>query len=627
MRKLNGMARRSIWGFGVVTVLAACLVLGSAFRVIAAQEESYEIAAGCYVFDNTYTCMETEQDGFIKRSWNSEYILESDGKAYALGKKTVGYSPARNAVSIYGGGYLFQEEGTVTTLERYHEMGSLNETGFVKLDDNKFLISGDSILSEDGNLSTEKFVYVVLDKAGNARVMNHLLNVKVLGETVIDSGNLRLNLEEKALEFGGNYLKLDQVKGYIGEGGEVYDLFIRGGDGGDGGVGGTGGMGGTGGDGGIGGMGGVGGAGGIGGVGGIGGNGGIGGMGGMGGPGGIGGMGGGIGGAGAGVSDETLQLMTDMYIRRADPTSTSIACQFGLYDPFNYLGAAEFLMWETGSIPNDDLKDLNYESDLYKNLRYMYASPGDTELVFNDLKPGVSYTISLGYVNSEGLYQERDRVVTQTKLYQCSVQVTEIRENLFRYVIRLDPQMERIERVELCVDGAPRETWHSGQHNQLIAAMKQETGFSGSLEVEDGYTDSELALTLRVKFSGEAQPIDVASITVVTPEYQPGTTSYSVEALQEKMEFLERQLSALNASGGARQPAQSGNGGSGQPPQDGNGGSGQPSQGEDSGEEKPSQGEEGNPPTQEEKPDQGGTQKDEGTVTTESENDKTDENI
>jgi len=234
MRKLNGMARRSIWGFGVVTVIAAGLVLGSAVRVIAAQEESYETPAGSYVFDNTYTCLETEQEGFIKRSWNSEYILESNGKEYALGARTVGYAPASNEVKIYGGGYLFKEDGTVSTLERYYGIGSQNETSFVKLDDNKFLISGENIVSEDGNLSTEKYIYVVLDKAGNARVMNHLLNVKVLGETTLSTGNLRLNLEEKALDFGGNYLQLDEVRGFIGKGGEVYDLFIRGGDGGKG---------------------------------------------------------------------------------------------------------------------------------------------------------------------------------------------------------------------------------------------------------------------------------------------------------------------------------------------------------------------------------------------------------
>ncbi len=565
MRKLNGMARRSIWGFGVVTVIAAGLVLGSAVRVIAAQEESYETPAGSYVFDNTYTCLETEQEGFIKRSWNSEYILESNGKEYALGARTVGYAPASNEVKIYGGGYLFKEDGTVSTLERYYGIGSQNETSFVKLDDNKFLISGENIVSEDGNLSTEKYIYVVLDKAGNARVMNHLLNVKVLGETTLSTGNLRLNLEEKALDFGGNYLQLDEVRGFIGKGGEVYDLFIRGGDGGAGGMGGIGGIGGTG------------------------GAGGAGGIGGEGGPGGIGGMGGIGGTGGTGVSDEMLQLMTDMYIRRADTSCHSITCQFGIYDPFNYLGAAEFLMWKTGEIT--DLKDLMNDSEQYKKLQYMSASAGDTELTFSDLEPGTSYTISLGYINSEGIYQERDRLSVQTDLYRCSIQITEIREEMFKYVLNLDPEMENINKVELWVDEARTTEWFSGTHNQLIAMMMQENGLEGSQEHLGGYASNGNVLEVEVRVAIGNGPVEkVAAATVITPEYGEPITgnAASFEALQQELEYLKSKVNSLdggmgNGAGSAGQGSiSSGNGNAGSasqgnsgPAEDGTGNTGQ----------------------------------------------------
>lgn len=653
MRKLNGMARRSIWGFGVVTVIAAGLVLGSAVRVIAAQEESYETPAGSYVFDNTYTCLETEQEGFIKRSWNSEYILESNGKEYALGARTVGYAPASNEVKIYGGGYLFKEDGTVSTLERYYGIGSQNETSFVKLDDNKFLISGENIVSEDGNLSTEKYIYVVLDKAGNARVMNHLLNVKVLGETTLSTGNLRLNLEEKALDFGGNYLQLDEVRGFIGKGGEVYDLFIRGGDGGNGGeggmggaggiggIGGMGGLGGMGGIGGIGGAGGMGGAGGVGGIGGAGGMGGIGGIGGTGGaggaggiggeggPGGIGGMGGIGGTGGTGVSDEMLQLMTDMYIRRADTSCHSITCQFGIYDPFNYLGAAEFLMWKTGEIT--DLKDLMNDSEQYKKLQYMSASAGDTELTFSDLEPGTSYTISLGYINSEGIYQERDRLSVQTDLYRCSIQITEIREEMFKYVLNLDPEMENINKVELWVDEARTTEWFSGTHNQLIAMMMQENGLEGSQEHLGGYASNGNVLEVEVRVAIGNGPVEkVAAATVITPEYGEPITgnAASFEALQQELEYLKSKVNSLdggmgNGTGSAGQGSiSSGNGNAGNAGQGNSGptedGTGNAGQGTENGQvkdnvvkpekpEKPEKNEtdQGMEPGQEAKPDQG----------------------
>ena len=238
MRKLNSFARRSIGIFGFTSLLSTSLVAGSAVKVIASQEEQYPVQDGTIIFDNTYTGMEVQHAGYVRKSWNSEYTLDSGGRTYALGEKTVGYSPTSNQVEVYGGGYLLNEDGTVNTLKRYYEADNLNHTSFIKLDDNKFLICGDSITTGDGNLETEKYVYVVMDKAGNARIMNHLINVKVLGDTTISTGNLTLDLNEQTLEFAGNYLDLEWVKNYMGSGGEVYDLFVRGGNGGDTGLGG-----------------------------------------------------------------------------------------------------------------------------------------------------------------------------------------------------------------------------------------------------------------------------------------------------------------------------------------------------------------------------------------------------
>ena len=84
MRKLNGIARRSIGAFGFVTLLSTGLVAGSAVKVIASQEEQYPMQNGNFIFDNTYTNLEVVHDGAVKRSWNSEYTLESGGRTYAL---------------------------------------------------------------------------------------------------------------------------------------------------------------------------------------------------------------------------------------------------------------------------------------------------------------------------------------------------------------------------------------------------------------------------------------------------------------------------------------------------------------------------------------------------------------
>lgn len=576
MRKLNSFARRSIGIFGFTSLLSTSLVAGSAVKVIASQEEQYPVQDGTIIFDNTYTGMEVQHAGYVRKSWNSEYTLDSGGRTYALGEKTVGYSPTSNQVEVYGGGYLLNEDGTVNTLKRYYEADNLNHTSFIKLDDNKFLICGDSITTGDGNLETEKYVYVVMDKAGNARIMNHLINVKVLGDTTISTGNLTLDLNEQTLEFAGNYLDLEWVKNYMGSGGEVYDLFVRGGNGGRGGTGGSGGLGGSGGIGGIGGIGGtggIGGSGGLGGAGGLGGSGGLGGAGGLGGRGGSGGIGGsggtggaggagGIGGAGgpggtggagssggaggSGITEEMMELMTDMYIRRADASRNSITCHFSIYDPFNYMGSAEFILWKT----SENITDLSEWEDS-SVLTAMAASAGDNELTFYDLDPNEDYTISLGFINEDGKYQEKDRITASTKSFESSIEITTVRDNSYDYVLHLDPEMEKINTVTIQYnDPQDKETWTSSQEFEI---MMSEDGFEGTKSYGSAAEMSSLEkiqVTVNVTYKGSSVPVTVtvAKVTVNNPFYSTtaGTTGASLTSMMQEVSALRRQVALLS---------------------------------------------------------------------------------
>ena len=574
MRKLNSFARRSIGIFGFTSLLSTSLVAGSAVKVIASQEEQYPVQDGTIIFDNTYTGMEVQHAGYVRKSWNSEYTLDSGGRTYALGEKTVGYSPTSNQVEVYGGGYLLNEDGTVNTLKRYYEADNLNHTSFIKLDDNKFLICGDSITTGDGNLETEKYVYVVMDKAGNARIMNHLINVKVLGDTTISTGNLTLDLNEQTLEFAGNYLDLEWVKNYMGSGGEVYDLFVRGGNGGRGGTGGSGGLGGSGGIGGIGGIGGaggIGGSGGLGGAGGLGGSGGLGGAGGLGGRGGSGGIGGsggtggaggagGIGGAGgpggtggagssggaggSGITEEMMELMTDMYIRRADASRNSITCHFSIYDPFNYMGSAEFILWKT----SENITDLSEWEDS-SVLTAMAASAGDNELTFYDLDPNEDYTISLGFINEDGKYQEKDRITASTKSFESSIEITTVRDDSYDYVLHLDPEMEKINTVTIQYnDATDKETWTSSQEFEI---MMSEDGFEGTKSYGSAAEMASLEkiqVTVNVTYKGSSVPVTVAKVTVNNPFYSTtaGTTGASLTSMMQEVSALRRQVALLS---------------------------------------------------------------------------------
>lgn len=90
------------------------------------------------------------------------------------------YEPANSTLSIYGGGYRFNGDGTVVQLESKYQVNDLSESGFYKLSDRKFVMTGDNIRDDQGAVQTSGWAYLVGDKSGNVQVINENLDMKVL---------------------------------------------------------------------------------------------------------------------------------------------------------------------------------------------------------------------------------------------------------------------------------------------------------------------------------------------------------------------------------------------------------------------------------------------------------------
>lgn len=519
MRKLNNLVTRSIVIFAVLVFASTAMIVASAVKVIMDKDESYALSAGDLIYDNTYTQLELEQSATVKRSYNSDYTLETNGKTYALGEKTVSFTNSNRSVEVYGGGYLMKDDGTVMTLGKYYQSDNLNTNSFIKMDDNKFVVCGPSIQTNDGTIKTKDYLFVVLDKAGNARLMNNEINVKVLGDSTVNAGTLSLDLKDKTLNFGGNVLDLDNVSNYLSASGQLFEYTIKGGNGGIGGTGGTGGTGGNGG---------------IGGIGGIGGDGGKGGVGGSGGVGGVGGTG--SAGQSSGVNEELMILLSDLYIRRADSTSSTITVDYSLYDPFNYLGTAQFFIWET--VDGED----PMQTGAFGNLESLTGSNSENQLTFHDLKPNTSYTIATGYVDDGGYFVEKDRITTLTTAYHCSVVITEVYSSGYDCVVHLDSQINssEISTVNLYFfDGdlekddldkkfserAKSNTKSLTSVSEFEMAMT-ESGYSYSNVLGAGFEKIQvLSVGVNVVMK-DARNMDVALVSVHNPYYgmEVGTT-------------------------------------------------------------------------------------------------------
>lgn len=253
---------------------------------------------------------------------------------------------------------------------------------------------------------------------------------------------------------------------------------------------------------------------------------------------------GGMGSGGSGITEEMMELLTDMYIRRADTSRNSITCQFNIYDPFNYIGSARFLLWKT----SENITDINevINSDGIVSLS---ASAADTELTFHDLEPNEDYTIVLGFVNEDGVFEERDRITASTSDYSSSVEITTVRENSYDYVLHLDPEMENIKTVSILFNGDP-ESWVNDLEFEV---MMSERGFVDTRKFEglSMLTVDKFQIVVNVEFEGNSTPVTVARTTVENPFYtektgKNGASAASLSELMEEVSTLRKQVAILS---------------------------------------------------------------------------------
>ena len=320
MRKLDKKSLITFYAFGAICLVIISLIVVMVTMQSKKQLKSHSLAANSLIHDDNNRSFTLPSNGHIRQKWDGNYYLRlDDSSEYCLGEHAVAYDPTRGLLQTFGGGHQIYEDASVEELPNIVELYDLNTDGFYKLGDRKYLVVGENIQSVDLNLDTNFYLYIIIDKIGNALLQNRRINTKTINPVVLTGKGLQFDIARERLAFGENNVDLKAIKGSTNEFSDfiakylvstteevkeetedVIHLVIRGGDGGTGGVGGVGGAGGAGGKGGNGGKGGdggIGGTGGIGGDGGTGGKGGIGGDGGEGGDGGIGGIGG-SGGAG-----------------------------------------------------------------------------------------------------------------------------------------------------------------------------------------------------------------------------------------------------------------------------------------------------------------------------------------
>lgn len=489
--------------FGVVALGCLGAVGACVGKVVATQSELYSVASGSAVFDNAYNHVDVSVDASVSRSWDKLYTLSVNDSKTTLGKQTVIYEPSSGSVKIFGSGYRLYADGTVSMLDNFTKVDNLSETGFFKLSDRKYLITGSRIWDNVGLVDTSNYLFISLDDAGNARLINDTMNVVAVEEGMtLYSDGLEFVLSSQTATIGEHQVDLTSILGGIaglgegsssttGAGGEVYDITVRGGNGGNGGTGGTGGTGGIGGMGGTGGSGGTGGTGGTGGIGGIGGTGGT-------------GVSGGTGGI-------TAAGRTYMVLKSVSSDAMSLDISYQIADPFGNYGVGYLLVYDAAaglgnyndtqaytmpiSLDDTSIHITEYTSGMTQD------ENGNLVPVKSAIQPNKQYTIEIGYYSSEdenAPYKYIDIMRANTVNVTSSLKITQLELQNINVQIGLDTDTAMnsvwVKVIQEDDSGNSEEAVQQLSGNEISAAKNGNLGLSLSLA---GLFEDETFQTLK----------------------------------------------------------------------------------------------------------------------------------
>ena len=487
MRVLSSKVKRSMLLFGVVILGCLGAVGACVGKVVATQSDLYAIASGSAVFDNAYNHVDVSAEASVSRSWDKLYTLSLNDSKTTLGKQTVIYEPSSGSVKIFGSGYRLYADGTVSMLDNFTKVDNLSETGFFKLSDRKYLITGSRIWDNVGLVDTSNYLFISLDDAGNARLINDTMNVVAVEEGMtLYSDGLEFVLSSQTATIGEHQVDLTSILGGIaglgegsssttGAGGEVYDITVRGGNGGTGGTGGTGGIGGMGGTGGSGGTGGTGGTGGIGGIGGTGGT----------------GVSGGTGGI-------TAAGRTYMVLKSVSSDAMSLDISYQIADPFGNYGVGYLLVYDAAaglgnyndtqaytmpiSLDDTSIHITEYTSGMTQD------ENGNLVPVKSAIQPNKQYTIEIGYYSSEdenAPYKYIDIMRANTVNVTSSLKITQLELQNINAQIGLDTDTAMnsvwVKVIQEDDSGNSKEAVQQLSGNQISAAKNGNLGLSLSL--------------------------------------------------------------------------------------------------------------------------------------------------
>jgi hypothetical protein len=217
MRHLGKRNIKAFIAFSVIAVFVVAIFIFGITKVLSYDKNVYTVKAGCYLFDESYNPISLEEDGTIYQNWDGKYYLKTKNEKYTLGTESVVYNPNDYRMYTYGAIYQTYDDGTVSKKTGQTEIVKNTDAAFYKLSDRKYLMIDKEIIDSSKDFLVNNFLVVVLDKQGNALLLNDSTNLKILNTLILKSKNFTFDVANEKLKYNGKEIDLKKVIGSSNE--------------------------------------------------------------------------------------------------------------------------------------------------------------------------------------------------------------------------------------------------------------------------------------------------------------------------------------------------------------------------------------------------------------------------
>ena len=219
MRNLTAgnKAKFAMFTFVIISILAILCI--AVMIVLRTDKEEYSVPSTASIYDKDYNYIELANESTIAKKWTGNYYLKENTtkKEYNLGNYAVSFDKNRKSLELFGNFYQVQKGGTINKLTDHNTINNSNESQFYKIDDRKYLIVAKNIINDTGSLSTQNYLMVIIDKLGNALLLNNEINAKTINEMIISTDEFSFDVANESLVYNNENIDLKKIIGSTNE--------------------------------------------------------------------------------------------------------------------------------------------------------------------------------------------------------------------------------------------------------------------------------------------------------------------------------------------------------------------------------------------------------------------------